>query len=174
MAKKSRLSANGTGADHTNSGKQMTVEPIALYSNKHEVIGYMPMIKCLNAYGRMTTVAPALVELEGYYKGDIDADTMKEWGLNTPEGAMDAWNLCGVADSIPSMTTSDAYIAGAILEGGYMRSIAKINPDVGEKYELQAGDWIPGSDLDAGESAAEDGALDGTGEVEYELDDIEY
>lgn len=159
MARKRKPKLTGTGADMTISGTEMTVEPVPLWDQKHAVIGYMPMIKCLNAYGTMTMVAPALVELEDYFNGSIDTEKMRDWGLGTPEGAMEAWENCGIVTVLPVATTADKFIAGAILEGGYMRSLAKVDaPGAPASFR----------EADNGESEHDDGWV----LEEYDLNDL--
>lgn len=159
MARERKQSVNGTGADFTQSGREMTVEPTPLWDNQHTVIGFIPMIKCRNAYGNMTMVAPALIELVDYYNGSLDQDTMCEWGLDTPEGAMHMWEGSGVVSALPGVTTTDNYIAGTILEHGFMRSLAKIWEDTDE---------ITYREVDAGESNADDAWVAG----EYDMEDL--
>jgi hypothetical protein len=159
MARQRKPKLTGTGADMTISGTEMTVEPVKLWDNGHNVIGYLPMIKCLNAYGTMTMIAPALIELEDYFRGDIDADQMKAWGLDTPDGAMEAWENCGIVTVLPYQTTADRFIAGAVLEGGYMRSLALADAPAEPATFREA---------DNGESEHDDGWI----LEEYDLEDL--
>jgi hypothetical protein len=159
VARQRKPKLTGTGADMTISGTEMTVEPVPLWDQKHTVIGYLPMIKCLNAYGTMTMVAPALVELEDYFNGSIDAGYLASFGLDTPEGAMEAWENCGIVAKLPPQTTADKFIAGAVLEGGYMRSLAKADAPA-----------LPATfrEADNGESEHDDGWV----LEEYDLEDL--